>query len=308
MNATNREPTGWVFNIQHYSIHDGPGIRTTVFLKGCPLHCLWCSNPESQSLKSQILFDKERCIRCDACITTCPNDAVLVNVDGSRQVKAENCNLCGLCIEDCYAGALEQIGREMKISDVLAEVKANQPFYDQSDGGMTLSGGEPMLQSQFSLELLRGSKALGIHTAIETCGYVKWDVLESFLPYLDLVLYDLKEMNSEHHKHWIGVPNDLVLDNLKRLVSSGVAVIVRRPVIPGYNDSEDSIHQLGRFVRDLGTVERIDLLPYHHFGKGKYERLGIEYILVDQPSMKDEELTGLYNILCSYGLKVRIGG
>ena len=308
MSEINQEFAGWVFNIQHYSLHDGPGIRTTVFLKGCPLRCLWCSNPESQSLKPQILFDKERCIRCDACITTCPNDAILVNADGSRQVQAESCNLCGLCIEDCYAGALEQIGREMKIRDVLAEVKADQPFYDHSDGGMTLSGGEPTLQSQFSLELLRGSKALGVHTAIETCGYVKWDVLESLLPYLDLVLFDLKEMDSDRHKHWIGAPNDLVLDNLKRLVSSGVTVIVRRPVIPGYNDSEDSIHQLGRFVRELGSVEEIDLLPYHRYGKGKYERLGLEYAMGDIPSMKAVDVTELYNVLLSYGLVIKIGG
>jgi pyruvate formate lyase activating enzyme len=306
--ATNRETTGWVFNIQHYSIHDGPGIRTTVFLKGCPLRCLWCSNPESQRLKPQILFDNDRCIRCDACITTCPNDAILVNEDGTRQIQAENCNLCGLCIEGCYAGALEQIGKEMTVGDVLAEIKTDQPFYDQSGGGITLSGGEPALQSRFSLGLLQGSKALGIHTAIETTGYVKWDVWESLRPYLDLVLYDLKELDSELHTRWTGLPNELVLDNLKRLANSGVAVIVRRPVIPDYNDSVESIHQLGRFVRDLGIIEEIDLLPYHRFGKGKYERLGLEYAMGDTPSMKAEEVTELYNILHSYGLNVKIGG
>jgi len=308
MNAKNQELTGWVFNIQRYSLHDGPGIRTTVFLKGCPLHCLWCSNPESQRLKPHIFFDNDRCIRCDACITTCPADAILVNADGIRRIQAESCNLCGLCVEVCYSGALEQIGREMTISDVLTDIKADQPFYDHSNGGMTLSGGEPMLQSQFSQKLLQGSKAMGIHTAMETCGFVKWDLWESLLPHLDLVLYDLKEMDSERHKHWTGVSNDLVLDNLRRLAKSGVLVIVRRPVIPGYNDSIDSIHQLARFVSDLGAIEEIDLLPYHRFGKGKYESLGQEYVLGNQPSLEHADVNHLREILLSYGFRVKIGG
>jgi pyruvate formate lyase activating enzyme len=308
VNATSQEITGWVFNIQHYSIHDGPGIRTTVFLKGCPLCCLWCSNPESQQLKPQILFENANCIRCDTCIQTCPKDAILVNEAGIRQILAEKCNLCGACIEKCYAGGLELIGKEMTVTEVLAEIKADQVFYDKSGGGVTLSGGDPTLQHQFSLALLKSCKALGIHTTMEASGHTTWKILESFLPYLDLVLYDVKEIDADLHKRWTGVSNDLILDNVKRLAAGDVAVIVRRPVIPGYNDSVDSIHQLGRFVRDLRTVREIDLLPYHRFGKGKYERLGLEYAMGDIPSMKVEDVTELCNILLSYSLEVKIGG
>lgn len=303
-----RGTTGRVFNIQRYSLHDGPGIRTTVFIKGCPLRCLWCCNPESQRLEPQILFTHDRCIGCGACITTCPEGAIRIDEDGARRIQAEKCTLCGLCIEDCYAGALELIGREMTVGEVLAEVEADRPFYDQSGGGMTLSGGEPTVQSQFSLRLLQGSKALDIHTAIETCGYVGWAVWESLLPHLDLILYDLKEIDPERHKCWTGVSNDLVLDNLRRLANSGVSVIVRRPVIPGYNDGMDSIHHLGRFVHDLETVEEIDLLPYHRLGQGKHERLGKEYALGDQPSLERADVEHLREILLSYGFRVKIGG
>lgn len=300
--------TGWIFNIQRYSIHDGPGIRTTVFLKGCPLRCLWCCNPESQLLKPQILFINDRCIHCDACIKNCPEDAIHLYEDGIRRVRAERCSLCGLCIENCYAGALEQIGQEMMISDVLAEIEADRPFYDQSGGGMTLSGGEPTVQSEFSLRLLQGSKASGIHTAIETCGHVDWTVWDSLLPYLDLILYDLKETDPQRHKRWTGLSNHLVLDNLKKLANSDVSVIVRRPVIPGYNDDVESIHDLGRFVRDLETLDEINLLPYHRLGQSKYERLEQEYVLGDQPSLECTDINDLREILLSYGFRVKIGG
>lgn len=297
-----------VFNIQRYSLHDGPGIRTTIFIKGCPLHCLWCCNPESQHLESQILFAKDRCISCGVCISTCPEGAIHLAEDGNRWVQAERCSLCGLCIEVCCAGALEQIGREMTIGEVLAEVETDRPFYDQSGGGITLSGGEPTVQSQFSLMLLQGIKALGIHTTIETCGHVGWSVWESLLPHLDLILYDLKETDPERHKRWTCVSNEQVLENLRRLAKSDVPVIVRRPVIPGYNDSVDSIHHLGHFVRELENIEEIDLLPYHRFAQAKHERLGREYVLGGQSSLKHTDVKYLREILLSYGFRVKIGG
>ena len=302
------ELTGWIFNIQHYSVHDGPGIRTTVFLKGCPLRCVWCSNPESQQLKPLILPDATNCIQCDECLKVCPEDAILVSGDGIRQVDAEKCTLCGVCIEECYAGGLELIGKETTVETVMAEIAADQTFYDKSGGGVTLSGGDPTLQHSLSLEILKRCKALGIHTALETSGHTSWKIWESFLPYLDLVLYDLKEIDPDLHKQWTGISNELILDNLKRLAQSDVFVIVRRPVIPGYNDSADSIHALGRFVRELGSVKEINLLPYHNFGKGKYERLGMEYVMGDTSSLKNDDVSEQAEILRSYGLQVKIGG
>jgi pyruvate formate lyase activating enzyme len=308
MSNNEQEPSGWVFNIQRYSLHDGPGIRTTVFIKGCPLRCLWCCNPESQRLEPQILFADDRCIRCGACIATCPEGAILKEADGARRVQMETCTLCGLCVEACYSGALEQIGRSMTVSEVLAEVVADRPFYDQSGGGMTLSGGEPTVQDGFSLQLLQGAKALGIRTAIESCGHVSWAVWESMLPYLDLILYDVKETDPGRHKRWTGVSNELVLENLCRLAGSGKEVIVRRPVIPGYNDGEEMIHDLARLARELGTIEEIDLLPYHRLGQGKYERLDEAYALGDQPSLERKDVEALREILLSYGFRVKVGG
>jgi pyruvate formate lyase activating enzyme len=308
VNDTDRELTGWVFNIQHYSLHDGPGIRTTVFLMGCPLRCLWCSNPESQQLKPQILVENASCIRCDECLKTCSEGAIHVNEDGIRQIQTVRCTLCGECIEECYAGSLELVGQEMTVAEVLAEVEADQLFYDRSGGGMTLSGGDPIMQNGFSRALLRGAKALGIHTTMETSGHTTWKAWEFILPHLDLVLYDVKETALELHRQFTGVSNDLILENLKRLAKSDVSVIVRRPVIPGDNDSADSIHALGRLVRDLGNVEEIDLLPYHNFGRGKYAQLGMDYVMGDTPSMSHADVRDVQQILQSYGLQVRIGG
>ena len=200
------------------------------------------------------------------------------------------------------------VGKEMTVAEVLAEVEADQPFYDKSGGGMTLSGGDPIMQHKFSLALLKGAKTLGIHTTMETSGHTTWKVWESLLPFLDLVLYDVKETAPELHKQWTGVSNDLILENLKRLVKSDVSVIVRRPVIPGYNDSAASIYALGRFVQDLGNVEEIHLLPYHNFGQGKYEHLGMEYAMGDTPSMSHTDVRDVQEILQSYGFQVQIGG
>jgi pyruvate formate lyase activating enzyme len=299
---------GWVFNIQRFSVHDGPGIRTTVFLKGCPLRCLWCDNPESQCFEPQVVFWEDRCIHCGACVAVCPESAVVLGADGRKRIQVERCTVCGSCVDECYAGALEQVGRLMTAGQVLAEVEADQPFYDQSGGGMTLSGGEPTAQPEFAAALLQGARARGIRTAIETCGQTSWPVWQMLLPYLDLILYDLKEVDPERHRRFTEVSNDQILDNIKRLARSGKPVIVRRPVIPGYNDTLESIHDLARFVRGLETVQEIDLLPYHRLGQSKYERLGQEYALGDEPSMKEQDVSGLRDVLLSYGFQVKIGG
>lgn len=299
---------GRVFDVKKFSVHDGPGIRTTVFLKGCPLRCLWCSNPESQRMEPQIVFWPERCIRCETCLAVCPQSAIVADEAGRKQVLPERCDLCGRCLEECYAGALEQIGRLMTVDEVLSLVEEDRPFYEESGGGVTLSGGEPAAQPGFSQRLLQGCQERDIHTAIDTCGYAPWEVWQALLPYLDLILYDLKEIDPLRHKRYTGVSNKLILDNLKRLACTGRAIIVRRPVIPGYNDDEGSIHTLARFVQELSTVHEIDLLPYHRFGRGKYERLGMEYPMGDEPSTREEEVAGLRDILVAYGFQVKIGG
>jgi pyruvate formate lyase activating enzyme len=299
---------GCVFNIQRYAVHDGPGIRTTVFLKGCPLACLWCDNPESQASEPQIVFWENRCIHCGHCLADCPMTAVLEDAQGWKYIDTDKCNVCGLCVEQCYAGALEQIGCMKTVAEVLAIVQEDRPFYDESGGGMTLSGGEPLAQPQFTLQLLKAAHARSIHTAIETSGYSPWDVWESLLPHLDLILYDVKEVDSKRHKSFIGISNELILDNLKKLAGTDIPIIVRRPVVPGYNDDPESIHALGRLVQKLETIREIDLLPYHRLGQNKYERLGWDYALGDMPTMKDEEVYGLRDILLSYGIKVKVGG
>lgn len=302
------EESGWVFNIQRYAVHDGPGIRTTVFLKGCPLYCLWCDNPESHQIEPQIVFWEDRCIHCGACLSACLRSAIHEDNHGDKQVDLPRCDFCGACIGQCYADALEQVGELKSVSEVLAIVEEDQPFYDESGGGMTLSGGEPLAQPEFTRSLLQGARACGIHTAIETCGYAPWPVWESLLPFLDLILYDLKETDAMPHEDYTGVSNELILENLRRLSASGIPVIVRRPVIPGYNDNAQSIHALGRFVQGLGKIDEIDLLPYHRLGQKKYQRLGQEYVLGDTPTMKEEEVIEFRDILHSYGLEVKIGG
>jgi pyruvate formate lyase activating enzyme len=300
--------TGWVFNVQRYSVHDGPGIRTTVFLKGCPLGCVWCDNPESQSDIPQIVYWQDRCMHCGTCLHVCPQAAILEKDNGWRQIDRKLCDLCGLCIEECYAGALEIVGKSRTDREILSLVEEDRLFYDESGGGMTLSGGEPLSQPGFSLSLLEGAKVRGIRTAIETSGYAPWGVWVSLLPYLDLILYDLKEVDSDRHVKFTGVENTTILENIERLAKTDIPVIVRRPVIRGYNDNFESIHALGKFVKGLRTIREIDLLPYHRLGLSKYERLGQNYILADEPTMKNEEITGLKEILLTYGLKVQIGG
>jgi pyruvate formate lyase activating enzyme len=304
----NGSSTGWVFNIQRFSIHDGPGIRTTVFLKGCPLRCLWCSNPESLRMEPHVMYWRERCIRCGACLAVCPRSAIVVDEAGCRQVLPELCDLCGRCLEECYTGALEQIGRLMTVDEVLSIVEKDRLFYDESEGGVTLSGGEPTAQPRFSQRLLQSCQERGIHTAIETCGHAVWNVWQTILPHLDLILYDLKEINPTRHKRYTAVSNELILDNLRRLARTDKTIIVRRPIIPGYNDDQESIHALACFVHELGTVHEIHLLPYHRFGRDKYERLGMKYPMGDVPSLREEEVTGLRDTLVSHGFRVKIGG
>ena len=299
---------GWVFNVQRFSVHDGPGIRTTVFLKGCPLRCAWCCNPESQRAHPQVVFWEERCIGCGTCLAVCDREAISLDAEGRRWTSLERCDLCGRCLDECFSGALERIGRLASVEEILAEVEEDRPFYESSGGGVTLSGGEPLAQPAFAGRLLRAFRERRIHTAVETCGYAPWEEWEGLLSYADLVLFDLKHMDPVRHEQLTGLSNALIIDNLRRLSRTAVEVIVRLPVVPGCNDDAPTLEALAELLLELGTVREVHLLPYHRFGRAKYQRLGLEHPLGDLPSAQPHELLGPRSILASYGLDVKLGG
>jgi len=296
--------TGLIFDIKKFSIHDGPGIRTTVFFKGCPLNCRWCHNPESQAQQPELVFWEDRCIGCGACTEVCDQGAI----SESLAVDAEKCTLCGACVEACYAEAREMVGREMSVSQVMEEIERDIPFYDQSGGGATFSGGEPLMQPHFLLVLLRACKEQDIHTALDTCGFASWDILDGVRRYVDLFLYDLKLMDDERHRKFTGVSNELILRNLHRLSERGHDICLRIPLVPGINDGDDHVRQIGAFAAALPHLERVDILPYHHIAQDKYERLGKVYELPETRPPADERVAGIAQVLREFGLRVKIGG
>jgi pyruvate formate lyase activating enzyme len=301
---------GWIWDIKKYALHDGPGIRTTIFFKGCPLRCLFCCNPESQNFYPDILWIGENCIRCNLCLEVCPTNAIFEDEKGGKRVDAELCDLCGLCVNRCPGEALNQVGRHVTVDGVLREVAKDAVFYLRSGGGLTLSGGEPTAQADFAYELLRQykMKELGLHTAIETCGYVKWSKLAVLLEYTDLVLYDIKHMDSLQHRRMTGISNKLILQNAIQIARSHKQLIIRFPLIPGYNDNEENIRRTGEFARELPGVEEINLLPYHRLGEPKYARLGQEYTLSGMISLTPERIASIRSTMENFGLRVRIGG
>ncbi len=266
---------GLVTDIQRFSVHDGPGIRTTVFLKGCSLRCAWCHNPETLRPGPELQVLPERCIGCGTCVEACPNGARVEEGGAIRHVR-ELCKACGLCAATCYAGGLVLVGREMDSAEVLAEVLEDAPFYRSSGGGMTLSGGEPLCQPEFSRELLAGAKAAGVGTAVETSLAVSWDRVAAVLPFTDLFLVDIKVLDPACHRRWTGAPNDQILENARRLSGEGRPLVVRTPVVPGVNDTAESIGAIADFVRDFPSMAAYEILPYHPLGTGKYRSLGIE--------------------------------
>lgn len=277
--------SGLVFNIQRFSIHDGPGIRTTVFLKGCPLRCFWCHNPEGLRPKLEVQFTPSRCIGCGACVGACGHGAQELGELG-RVYHREQCVRCGACVAECYAEALQLTGREMGAAQVLAEVRQDRAFYDSSGGGMTLSGGEPMLQADFTLALLQGAKAEGLHTAVETTTQTRWENLAAVLPWVDLFMVDIKHLDPRKHKAATGVSNHRILANIRRLAATDKPIIFRVPVVPTVNDTCADIGAIAGFVRGLaearagkggGTGISLELLPFHRLAEDKYTSLGLEY-------------------------------
>lgn len=297
---------GIVFDIKGFAVHDGPGIRTTVFLKGCPLRCDWCHNPESQSDRPVLAQFPRNCIGCGKCLIRCPNGALS---RGETQVTIDRmlCQGCGTCALTCYAEALVLRGKVMTVEEVMAEVRKDKPFYDNSGGGMTISGGEPLHQPEFTLALLQAAKAEGLHTCLDTSGYAPWSVLEQMLPHLDMVLYDLKGVSPALHQARTGRPNSLIMANLQALTSDGMVVKVRLPMVPGYNDSEEAVRDMAEFLAGLKHVPPVEMLPYHRLGESKYEALGIQSGLhLDPPARASIE--ALAELVREAGVECQVGG
>ncbi len=266
-----------IFNIQRFSVNDGPGIRTNVFFKGCPLNCLWCHNPESKSVKPELGFVVSKCIGCGHCLTQCPGRCHTME-HGEHVIDRTKCLACRACERFC-AGALEIMGREMTVDEVLSEVMKDEIFYKTSNGGMTVSGGEPMIQFPFITELLRAAKDRGLTCCMETCGFAAWARFEEIMPFVDLFLYDVKETDPARHREYTGADNALILENLRRLDGAGAKTVLRCPIIPGLNDRDDHFAAVARLADSLKNVQGIDIEPYHPLGKTKCENLGRDYPL-----------------------------
>jgi pyruvate formate lyase activating enzyme len=312
--------TGKVYDIQGFSIQDGPGIRTTVFLKGCPLRCPWCHSPESQLFHEQLTWIAMRCIgaeKCGNCIEACSKQGISLGQIVKHAVTQEDiqhvnidrnlCDACGSCAAICYPKALAICGVDYTVDDLTERVCKDIPFYESSGGGVTISGGEPLCQPEFTLQFLIRLKERGIHTAIDTTGYARYDIFERVLPYTDLFLYDLKHMNSGEHEAVVGVPNDLILENARRLARDGGKMQIRIPVIPRFNDSPEVIEAAGAFCKSLkDAVTMIQLLPYHNLGVVKYQRIGGAEKFPEAAPPADEKIALLKRILEDQGLAVTV--
>jgi len=282
-----------IFNIQRYAIHDGPGIRTTVFLKGCPLKCFWCQNPESQRRQPEIFLNKDDCSLCGMCVSVCPTGASSL-LEGSSTIDRNKCKGCGKCTEVCPNEARRLVGKLVTVNEVMQEVLRDRKFYQNSGGGVTLSGGEPATQPEFALALLQSCKHEGLHTILDTCGHAPWVTLEKLLKYTDLVLYDIKHVDPVKHREAMGVSNKLILENARR-IAGHKAVRIRVPLVPGFNDSVEDIRAIVKFARsELGAVD-IDLLPYNNLAGSKYARLERDYVHLEGKG--EEDVKGLEAII-----------
>ena len=308
---------GKLYDIQGFSVHDGPGIRTTVFLKGCPLRCPWCHSPESQEFPTELNWMEIRCTGVDACgrcLFACPEKAI---TPGAKKISPKDnseitlvkidrlkCTSCFRCADACPQNALYRCGTEYTVEEVMDRVKRDLPFYKRSGGGVTVSGGECLWQPEFTVALLKACKEAGIHTAVDTTGYCKWEIMEKVLPYADLFLYDLKQMDPDKHRRVIGVENERILDNARRLAKAGGKLQIRIPTIPMFNDNETSYREFGAFILELGdAVETVQLLPYHNLGAVKWERLGRPGPALEAIPPTEEHMKELKGLLESMGVK-----
>lgn len=301
MNKANRNKEGVIFNIQKFSVNDGPGIRTVVFLKGCPLHCAWCANPESQSTKVQILCDYKKCVHCLHCIEVCPKQAIN-NVNDLIKINHDKCDGCKKCFDECVGHALSFEGETKTVQEVLDVVMQDLPFYEESGGGITLSGGELLAQPEFAYQLLLASKEEGLHTACETTGFASQETFKKVIEPIDYILIDMKHWNSNIHKKYTGVDNKIILENMKCAIEMGKQVLPRTPVIPNFNDSLDDAKNLAEQLNNIGA-KKIQLLPFHQFGENKYDLLNKDYIFKDIPALHKEDLIDYQNILIKNGIE-----
>ena len=266
---------GRVFNIQRYSIHDGPGIRTTVFLQGCPLKCAWCHNPEGLDSNPSLSFLPADCVGCGRCFKACPNGAHQL-LNDRHVIERTACQVCGACVRECCSEALSLVGYETTVADVLEEVLSDKPFYESSNGGMTLSGGEPLAQIDFTEALLREAKSEGLHICCDTSGHAEWSSIKRIVKYVDLFLFDLKSVNLEQHALNTGHDNKLIMDNLEKLYKEGARIRIRIPLVPGYNDTEEDLEDLVDVLTGYPKIEAVELMPYHELGMSKRVRFGMD--------------------------------
>ncbi len=309
--------SGWIFKIQRHCIHDGPGIRTTVFFKGCPLSCLWCFNPESQNPRPEVVHSPDKCIVCGLCLKECPVPGALQpdvhepeGPIGKSKIthNKQLCTDCGSCLEVCPTGALSLIGYQISSEEVVETVLRDRVFYEKSGGGVTLSGGEVALQPDFAREILKGCRDKGIHTAIETCGHAPWREMEKVLEYTDTVLYDLKIVNSKKHLEFTGVSSELIFANMRKISDAGKELVLRLPLIPGLNDGEDDLSAAAELILSLPACAGVHLLPYELLGVDKYKKLGRGYELDKIRPPGEDFLEKVQSFFAARGIDVQIGG
>lgn len=291
------ETTAMLFDIQRFSVHDGPGLRTTFFFKGCPLRCAWCHNPEGLSTQPQLLLEEEACIHCGSCVSVCPQKA---NFGGHINFTA--CTACGACAPVCPSGALKLVGRNISTRELLQTAFRDRPFYGE-DGGVSFSGGEVMLQSAFLQEALALCKAAGLHTAVDTCGFVPWEQLEAILDNTDLFLYDIKAIDTALHLQGTGQNNSVILENYQKLAATGKRIWVRVPVIGGFNANRKEIERIAAFLAESGRPEQVTLMPYHRLGRNKYEMLGMPRACDRDWTVTTAEMEQFTAILNQYRLR-----
>ena len=310
--------SGRVFDIQRFTVNDGPGIRTEIFLKGCPLSCLWCHSPESQAFAPELAWYEFRCIglhACGQCLSACPSAALAPGPTVYSETEQtdlqvvrilrEHCDGCGRCVAACPARALAMAGVDRTVAELMTIIVRDQAYYQKSGGGVTLSGGEPMGQHRFSAALLGACRERGLHPCLDTTGHAPWSHYELVLPHVDLVLLDIKHMDPERSCRIVGVPNALILENARRMASAGVALQIRIPIIPGYNDAKENLCRTAEFCCDLGVaVRQVQILPYHRLGMAKYERLQRPYPLPDVLPPTDAHMEKYKQLIASYGLEV----
>jgi pyruvate formate lyase activating enzyme len=296
-----------VLSITRMTIHNGPGIRTLILFKGCPLHCLWCSTPESQKAEPEIAIYPSKCTHCGECVPVCPLNAINLTNE-TISINRSLCNNCGKCAQVCYPEAIKLLGQPMTIEELLEEAKKDIIFYKHSGGGVTISGGEPLLDSAFTVKLLRAFKEEGISVGVDTCGHVPWENIEQVLPHIDFFLWDIKHMNPEKHRKLTGVSNKLILSNIRSVSERNIPLYIRVAVIPGYNDSEENIRATCEFAQALSSVVEVGLLPLHHLGKARYDSLNRAYPVANIPFVPDSVLQNMKRLVESYGLKCSIGG